>query len=145
MHRRLSKRILTALIRQIEEKGLGEVFVAPYDVVFSEENVAQPDILFVRKERLSIIGVANLPAAPDLVAEILSPGAREKDLAIRRKIYARFGVQEYWIVDPDANTVEVLTWKESGYITAGGYRKSERLLSPLLPQLDLPISEIFAV
>jgi Uma2 family endonuclease len=143
-HQRISKRIQTALIRQIEEKGLGEVLSAPCDVVFSEENVVQPDILFVRKERLAIIGEANLPAAPDLVVEILSPGTRKKDLAIKRKIYARFGVQEYWIVDPDANMVEVLVWKESGYITAGSYRESECLVSPLLPELILPLSKIFA-
>jgi Uma2 family endonuclease len=143
-HQRISKRILNALIRQIEEKGLGEVFNAPYDVIFSEENVVQPDILFVRKERMTIIGEANLPAAPDLAVEILSPSTRKKDLAIKRKIYAKFGVQEYWIVDPDANTVEVLTWKESGYITAGIFAESERLASPLLTELDLPLDKIFA-
>jgi Uma2 family endonuclease len=143
-HQRLIKRIMTALIRQTEEKGLGEVFVALYDVVFSDENIAQPDILFVRKERMAIIGEANLPGSPDLVVEILSPGTRKKGLAIKRKIYARFGVQEYWIVDPEANIVEVLTWKESGYITAGVYQGSESLSSPLLHELDLPLSGIFA-
>ena len=143
-HQRISKRIQTALTWQIEEKGSGEVFHAPCDVVLSEENVVQPDLLLVRKERLSIIGEANLPAAPDLVVEILSPGTRKKDLAIKRKIYARFGVQEYWVVDPDANTLEVLTWKESGYVTAGLYRESECLSSPLLPELDLPLAEVFA-
>ena len=105
--------------------------------------MVQPDILFVAKERLRIIGKSNIPGAPDLVIEILSPGTRQKDLAIKRKIYARFGVQEYWIVDPDAATVEVLTWKESGYFTAGIYGVSDSLSSPLLPQLTLPLREIF--
>ena len=68
----------------------------------------QPDILFISKERLGMIGKANISGAPDSVVEILSPGSRHKDLAIKRKIYARFGVQEYWIVDPDAAIVEVL-------------------------------------
>jgi Uma2 family endonuclease len=144
-HQRISKRIQTALILQIEQKGLGEVFGAPYDVVFSDENIAQPDILFVRKERIAIIGEANLPGAPDLVVEILSPGTRKKDFAIKRKIYAKFGVREYWIVDPDANTLEVLTWKETGYITAGVYGESERLVSPLLPGIDLPLADIFRI
>jgi Uma2 family endonuclease len=143
-HQRISKRIQTALIRQVEEKGLGEFFCAPYDVVFSEENVVQPDILFIRKERLSLIGEANLPAAPDLVIEVLSPGTRKKDLAIKRKIYARFGVQEYWIADPDANTVEVLAWSESGYITAGMHGMADRLRSTLFPGLDLPLASLFA-
>ena len=142
-HQRISKRILLALIRQAEEKGLGEIFHAPFDVVFSEENIAQPDILFVCKERLSILTEANLPAAPDLAIEILSPGTRKKDLAVKRKIYARFGVREYWIVDPEVNAVEVLTWNESGYVTAGIYRQTESLVSPLLPELDLTLAQIF--
>jgi Uma2 family endonuclease len=142
-HQRVSKKIETALIRQAEEKGFGEVLDAPCDVLLSEEDVVQPDILFVRQERLSIIREANISGAPDLVIEILSPGTRQRDLAIKRKIYARFAVQEYWIVDPDAATVEVLTWKESGYFTAGIYRESDSLSSPLLPQLNLPLSGIF--
>jgi Uma2 family endonuclease len=143
-HQRISKKIETALIRQVEEKGFGEVFHAPYDVVLSAENVTQPDILVVRTERLSVIAEANLLGAPDLVIEVLSPGTREKDLAIKRKIYARFGVQEYWIVDPDAATVEVLTLRESGYISAGMYRESDCLSSPLLPGLVLPLAEVFS-
>ncbi len=142
-HQRISLRIQTALVRQLVEKDLGELLSAPYDVVLSEENVVQPDILFVRKARLSLIGEQNLPAAPDLIVEILSPGTRKKDLAIKRKIYARFGVQEYWIVDPEANRLEVLKWMESGYITVGIYGTADRLLSPLLPEIDIPIAALF--
>jgi Uma2 family endonuclease len=142
-HQRVSKRIQVALIRQAEEKDLGEVFNAPYDVILSEETVTQPDILFVRKERLDIVAEANLTGAPDLVVEILSPGTREKDLAVKRKIYARFGVQEYWIVDPETNTVEVLEWKASGYSMIGIYGESERLASHLLPELALSLAEVF--
>ncbi len=142
-HQRISKRIQTALIRQIEEKGLGEIFNAPYDVLLSEENVVQPDILFIRKDRLHIISEANFPAAPDLAVEILSAGTRQKDFAIKKKIYAKFGVKEYWAVDPDASTIEVLTWKESGYATAGIFGESDRLSSPVLPELDLPLRNVF--
>jgi Uma2 family endonuclease len=142
-HQRVSQRILMALIRQTEERDLGEIFRAPCDVVFSAENIAQPDILFIRTERFGIIGDANIQGAPDLVIEILSPATRHKDFEIKRKIYAGFGVQEYWIVDPDAATVEVLTWKEAGYITAAIYREPDLLSSPLLPEVALPLSEIF--
>ena len=117
---------------------------APCDVVCSEENVVQPDILFVRKERSSIIGEPNVRGAPDLVIEILSPATRTKDLEIKRKIYAGFGVQEYWVVDPEAATVEVLIWSEPGYVSAGIYGRSQRLSSPLMPDLDLRLDEVFA-
>jgi len=143
-HQRISRRLEGALDKHVSGKNLGEIFDAPYDVILSDENVLQPDILFVRKERLAIIGEANIEGAPDLVVEILSPGTRQKDLAVKRKIYAKFGVREYWIVDPDAATVEVLTWTESGYITAATCRQSDRLSSPLLPELNLPLREVFA-
>ncbi len=142
-HQRVSKRLLLALVQRLEKKGLGEVFHAPCDVVLSEENVLQPDILIVRKNRAGVIGELNLKGAPDLAVEILSPGSRSKDLELKRKIYARFEVQEYWIVDPDAETIEVLVWVESGYATAGAYAKSDSISSPLFPNLTLPLSEIF--
>ena len=103
----------------------------------------QPDVLFIAKERRGIIGKANLHAGPDLIVEVLSPGTQEKDLRARRKLYAFFEVKEYWIVDPDAAAIEVLVWSELGYVSAGLYGRRERLCSPLLPGLDLPISRIF--
>jgi len=128
----------------VKHRKLGVILDVPYDVILSDENVVQPDILFVRKERSAIIGEANLKAAPDLVIEILSPDTRSKDLELKRKTYARFGIQEYWIVDPEAETVEVLVWSEIGYMTAGTHGKSNSLSSPLLPDSNLPLSEVFA-
>jgi len=143
-HQSVSLNLKLALFQYVREINLGVILDAPCDVILSEENVVQPDILFVRKERSGIIGEANLKGAPDLVIEILSPGTRSKDLELKRKTYARFGIQEYWVVDPEAATVEVLVWSEIGYVTAATYGKSDCLSSPLLPNLNLPLSEIFA-
>lgn len=142
-HQRVGLRLRLALYLYAQNHGLGEVFDSPCDVVLSEENVVQPDILFVRSRRHHIVGPANVGGAPDLAVEILSPSRRSTDLEIKRKIYARFGVQEYWIVDPDAATVEVLVWSERGYSLAGVYGSQDRLSSPLLPELNLLLSEIF--
>jgi Uma2 family endonuclease len=142
-HQRVGLRLKLALFKYVEDHSLGEVFDAPCDVVLSEENVVHPDILFVSSRRHHIVGPANVGGAPDLAVEILSPSRRGADLEIKRKIYARFGVQEYWTVDPDAGTVEVLVWSESGYASAGVYAITDRLSSPLLPELNLPLSEIF--
>jgi Uma2 family endonuclease len=133
-----------ALIQHVKARSLGVILHAPCDVILSEANVVQPDILFVRKERSGIIGEANLKGAPDLIIEILSPATRSKDLELKRKTYARFGVQEYWIVDPDAETVEVLAWSETGYVTAGSYVKSDCLSSTLLSDLKLALTEVFS-
>lgn len=142
-HQRVSRELEAVLLQHTKQNGLGEVFYAPCDVILSEENVLQPDILFVRKERLGIIGEANLQGPPDIVVEILSEGTRRKDLEVKKKIYAHFGVPEYWIVDPEANTVEVLVWSELGYVTAGVHGKNDSLSSPTLPDFKLALSEIF--
>jgi Uma2 family endonuclease len=85
----------------------------------------------------------NLAGVPDLVIEILSEGTRSKDLEVKKKIYARYAVPEYWIVDPETATVEVLLRSELGYVTAGTYGKSDSLSSPLLPELKLSLTEVF--
>jgi Uma2 family endonuclease len=143
-HQRVSLRLAAPLMQHIEKNRLGELFHAPYDVILSDENIVQPDILFIRKERAGVITEANLQGAPDLAIEILSPGTRNKDLELKRKAYARFGVQEYWIVDPEAETVEVLVWSEAGYASAGVHGKADCLSSPILPDLNLTLSEVFA-
>jgi Uma2 family endonuclease len=143
-HQSVSLNLVVALYQHVTKKGLGRVLEAPCDVILSEENVVQPDILFVRKERIGIIGEINLQGAPDIVIEILSEGTRCKDLEVKKKIYAQFGVPEYWIVDPEADTAEVLVWSELGYVTAGVYGKQDRLSSPMLPNLNLLLSEVFA-
>ncbi len=142
-HQRISRRIEFALSLYARRTDAGEMFHAPYDVILSEENVAQPDILFVRKERSGVITELNLQGAPDLAVEILSPGTRKKDLEIKKKIYARYGVQEYWVVDPDADTVEILILGDTGYASAGVYDRTQRLSSALLPDLSLELSDIF--
>jgi Uma2 family endonuclease len=142
-HQRISMRLQVALFQHVEERGLGIVLDAPYDVILSDENIVQPDILYVRKQRAGIIGELNAQGAPDVVVEILSPGTRSKDLGIKQKVYAGFGVQEYWVVDPDAETVEVLVWTEQGYETAGLRHKTDCLSSPLLPDLNLHLNRLF--
>ena len=140
-HQRLLINLSALLL--IKLRRLGTVLQAPFDVLLSHEDIVQPDILFVRKERSGIIGELNIQGSPDLVVEILSPVTRERDLGAKRKIYFKFGVQEYWIVDPEAETIDVLVWSEIGYISAGVYKKAARLYSPLLPSLKIHLSEIF--
>ncbi len=142
-HQRILRELATALCAHVKERDSGQVFFAPCDVVLSAENVVQPDLLFVTKERQGILTEANIQGPPDLAIEILSEATRQRDLHLKRKLYAKYGVREYWIVDPDAATVEVLVRGEPGYISAGVYGCPERLSSPLLPELNLPVSEIF--
>jgi Uma2 family endonuclease len=142
-HQRILREMGMALSIYAKSHGIGEIFYAPCDVVLSMENIVQPDLLFVANERKGILTAANIQGPPDLVVEILSESTRRRDLEIKRKLYAKYGVREYWIVDPDAATVDVLVWSETGYASVAVYSLTDRLSSPLLSELNLPLSGIF--
>ncbi len=142
-HQRISRDLEVALCLYVRKHGLGEVFDAPCDVVFSEINVVQPDLLFVSKERAGALTRANVQGSPDLVVEILSPSTGQRDLGIKKNVYAKYGVREYWIVDPDARTIEVLTWTETGYRSGTVVPRSGVLNSALFPDLNLSLTDIF--
>ena len=109
----------------VKENALGKVYFAPLDVVFSETDVVQPDIMFISKERLNIITERNIQGAPDLIVEIISPSSDEyKDRVIKRKLYSKYGVKEYWLVDLEKKEVEVMSLKESGLETVKIYKKT---------------------
>jgi Uma2 family endonuclease len=119
------------------------MFFAPCDVVLSEINVLQPDLIFVSQERSAILTEANIQGSPDLVVEILSPSSKQRDLGIKRNLFAKYGVREYWIVDPEAKTVDVLSWTETGYRVEAVFPQTGVLSSGLFPDLKLDLSEIF--
>ncbi len=112
-HQRVSWRLGKALDRLLEEPGYGVVVPAPFGVEFpaTGEGV-QPDLLFVSVERRGIITDAGLTGAPDLAVEVLSPSTASRDRGIKLRLYERQGVREYWIVDPDENTVDVWRFGE---------------------------------
>ena len=141
-HQSISRAIFRYLDRFVEDHALGGVWYAPLDVVLSDDYVVQPDILFISTARQSIIAKEEIRGAPDLVVEILSPSTAERDRTLKKKLYAKYGVQEYWLVDSEAQTVEVLTLGERGYERAGLYGKGETLESPLLPGLRIPLDEV---
>jgi len=141
-HQRISRKLEFLLEDFVEKNKLGEIFYAPYDVHMGE-NVVQPDILFVSKEHSYVIVKEEIKGAPDLVIEILSPATAERDRTIKRTLYARYGVQEYWIVDPEEKTVEVLTLKKEGYETFGIYKMQDTLTSPLLSGLSINLTKVF--
>ena len=99
-HQRTDMEITLVLGDYVKEHDLGEVYSAPFDVVLSDTDVVEPDLLFVSKERLHIINDDNVRGAPDLVIEILSPPTAGRDRTVKRTLYAKHGVKEYWLADP---------------------------------------------
>ena len=118
-HQRVQFELGLTLGQFVKDRELGEVFFAPTDVVLSDTDVVQPDILFVSSERAHIITEDNIQDAPDLVIEILSPGTADRDRGFKRALYAQHGVREYWLVGPDSATVTVLALEEEGFEVVG--------------------------
>ena len=127
----------------VKERGLGNVYVAPFDVVLSDTDVVQPDILFVSNERAGIVTEDNVQGAPDLVVEILSPSTAERDRTFKRSLYAQHGVREFWIVDTNAGRVEILTLGEQGFTLTATYNRDGELTSPVLEGLRIKLNEVF--
>ena len=142
-HQQILGKLWTAIYAHAKAGRLGEVLLAPCDVVLSESIVVQPDVVFVAGEHQGILTDANIQGAPDLVVEILSPSTRERDLGIKRDLYARHGVREYWIVDSETKTIEVLCLRATGYHTDSIVPWTGLLNSPLFPTLSLPLVDIF--
>ena len=142
-HQRNARDIGLHLVMFVDEKELGEVFLAPTDVVLSETDVVQPDILFVSKERSYIVTEDNIRGAPDLVVEVLSPSTAQRDRTLKRTLYALHGIPEYWQADTDAKNVLVLTLEDGEYKVAGIYGEGQTLVSPLLLGFTLEIDRIF--
>jgi Uma2 family endonuclease len=130
------------LRRWVRPRRLGVVFIAPTDVVLSDTDVVQPDVLFISRARLAIVGRKAIEAAPDLVVEVLSPGTRKLDRGPKLAAYARCGVVEHWLIDAEARTVEVR--RRAGEALALVATPTERLETPLLPGFALGLDELFA-
>ncbi len=144
-HQDIFRSLFRILTDYAQSKNLGKVYSAPIDVVLSNENIVQPDILFISKERLSIIGQKNIRGAPDLVVEILSPGTAEKDKILKRKLYAKFGVKEFWLVDGKKKEIEVLSLQEEDLKRWGVYTGEETLGSFLWQDIRIPVNKVFRV
>ena len=145
-HQRVSQRFELVLFNHVETHELGEILHAPIDVVFGqgcEREVAQPDIVFVARDRAHIVTEAEIAGAPDLVIEILSPGTEARDRSYKKTLYARYGVREYWIVDPNANTVEVYALAAQGYGAPRVYSGVDTLQSSVLLELRIPLEDVF--
>ncbi len=142
-HQRVVTDLMTLLNVFVKDRDLGSVYAAPTDVVLSDTNVVQPDLLFVSSERGHIITHANIQGAPDLAVEIRSPSTADRDLTVKRRLYAEHGVREYWLVDPDAMTVTVLLLGEHGYEEAGSYRGGQSFDSTTVEGFSVNLDDIF--
>ena len=126
-----------------EQNDLGEVYFAPFDVVLSEHDTVQPDLLFISRERSHIITEDNVQGAPDLVVEIRSPSTARQDWTVKRDLYERHGVREYWLVDPEAATISVLLLCDGKFEVAGVYGIGDTLTATALDGFSVELADLF--
>jgi Uma2 family endonuclease len=143
-HQRAVARLLRALADFADEHDLGEVFIAPYDIVFSKWTALEPDLLFVGKEQRSIITDANVQGVPDLVIEILSPSNKEYDRDTKLRAYEKAGVPEIWYFDPEDKTAEILNLGSDGRYRVTRLSANAGITSRVFPGLSLMLDRVFA-
>jgi Uma2 family endonuclease len=143
LHQRTVGRVHHHLLAVVELAGRGIVVPAPADVLLPGGQTVQPDVLVVLRANRSILTERNVEGAPDLVVEVSSPGTAGYDRTTKQAAYAGGGVPEYWIVDPYAETVEVLVLTDGVYASAGVYREQATLPSRVLPDLPLRVEQFF--
>jgi Uma2 family endonuclease len=145
-HQRVATNLTVALGSYLKPHPTGEVFVAPFDVVFSDLDVVEPDLLYISRERWQILTEKHVRGAPDLAVEILSPGTRKTDEGKKRQLYERFGVGEYWVIDPERDTIKIYRRVEGAFVRVAelAAEAGDTLTTPLLPGFAVSLSEVFA-
>jgi Uma2 family endonuclease len=145
-HQAIATNLVGVIWSYLREHPVGRVFTAPFDVILSDFDVVEPDLLFLTNQRLGEVQTSPwVKGAPSLVVEIGSPSTRKRDATIKRRLYERVGVDEYWIVDPELDSIDVHR------LTDGRYQRTAQLsleagdvlTTSLLPGLALPLSTIF--
>lgn len=144
-HQRTAGLLYQKLISFINLNESGELFFAPVDVYFDQENVCQPDLVFVSAAKTSIMQEKGIMGVPDLIAEVISPSSSYIDRYAKKGKYEQFGVIEYWIIDPANKTLEIFTRGTSGKYDLFLFIAIEgNVSSSVLKNLNFELSDIFS-
>jgi len=146
-HQAILLKLAVMMQQHLDTHPAGLIYIAPLDVVFSEFDVVEPDLLYISRERLGqILTPTNVAGAPDLVVEIGSPGTRRRDETVKRHLYERFGVAEYWVIDPELEAVKAYRQAGAGYARVAELTREDDavLTTPLMPGLEVLLARLFA-
>jgi Uma2 family endonuclease len=139
-HQLIAFRLSHVFMAYLETHPIGTGLAAPCDVILSETDVVQPDLFVVLHGGIARITDKNVQGPPDLVVEILSPGTSARDRDLKRKRYEYFRVREYWLVDPDANSIETLTLQGDRFVRLNLFTPPASCTSPLFPDLKIDLA-----
>lgn len=143
LHQLISSELHILLGFFIKTHGLGKLIAAPMDTVFTQNDTLQPDLLFISKDRLDIIGEKKIEGAPDLVIEIYSPSNSTKEMSYKKYIYETCGVKEYWVIYPEKTMIRQYENRENELFSMGDFNINDTLKSLIIEGFELKVSDIF--
>ncbi|GAF82857.1 unnamed protein product [marine sediment metagenome] len=143
-HQNVSRNLEFIIWSFVKSHNLGMIYYAPIDVVFGSTDVVQPDIVFIAKNRLAIVKEKGIFGAPDWVIEIVSSSTSKIDIKLKKDLYERFGVREYWMVYPEDEKVEVCLLEGGNYKLRGVFLKQDALQVSTIERLEVNLEEVFS-
>jgi len=142
-HQGISINLGSLIWKFVKNKNLGKVFEAPTDVVFDDDEVFQPDIVFIKSENQHIIRKSAIKGIPDLIVEIVSPSSAFYDTVEKKEVYGKYGVKEYWLIFPDEKVIEIFTLEKGGYREFCKSKKKGTVKSNVLEGLEIDSKDVF--
>lgn len=142
-HQRTVSNLMFLLGHHINKHELGRLYTAPIDVYFDEETVVKPDLLFISTNRMKIIQEKRIEGAPNLVIEILSAGTEERDRGFKFQRYAKEGVEEYWLIDPEKEMLEIYRLTKTGYDLQNKFSGQDNVHAPIFSGFTFPVNELW--
>jgi Uma2 family endonuclease len=143
IHQRILQKLLLSFHRYLEKNPAGEIFISPLDVIFQEDTILQPDLIYIANENSHILS-DWVRGVPDLVAEVVSKHSTTRDTVEKKALYEKFGVKEYWVVFPENACIEVFTLVDGKFeIHSASDIGDEKVVSKLLPGLEIDAKAFF--
>lgn len=142
-HQTILGNLAFALRSYLEQNPIGLLFQAPTDVFFGRESIWQPDLFIVLNSRRHILTIRRCEGAPNFIAEILSPSSQDLDLHTKKAVYARAGIDEYWILDPESNELLIHRFDDNPNNPIARLKPPEKATSSLFPGLAIDLDHLF--
>jgi Uma2 family endonuclease len=146
IHQEISGNLFRKIDSHVEQRGLGRVYYSPLDVIFEDgTNRFQPDLLFIRRENMPVVITDWIRIVPDMVCEIVSAGSYDRDVSVKKAIYEKYVVPEYWVVLPDFRAIEVLAIANGKYVRHSYAEIEGVVTSKVIEGLQVNIKDVFEV
>ena len=143
-HQLVLARMTEALVKFLNGKDIGQWLPSPVDVVLADDSIVQPDLLFIRKARWRTYAKHGLHDPPDLAIEVVSESSRKRDAEDKRRLYAQYGVREYWLVDPDLKRIDVFVFDAGAIVSHGEFTSGDATSADVLPGFRVSIAALSA-